>query len=334
MFAAPSSRFRFHVCCDSGILVDPKDDDAIAGAIRKIIVNRELWNTYSRNGIMNTRRHYTWEKHAATYMETLNTLSRDNEVSSLRVRVPKHSIGRRLSSLSHMIIADIDNTLLGDDREAVDRLMDQLKAHRNRIGFAVATGRSLESAANVLKEHQIIQPDIIISDVGSKIHYGKDLHYDKGWEPHISKNWKPDLMVQGLGEIDYITRQEDEHQSSHKLSYYMDPGKGRLPRIHHVLTKNRFLYTLIYSHEQYLDLLPYRASKGKATRYLSYKWEIPLTNLLVCGDSGNDEEMLKGNLRRGGGQLQPGTIPLKSGQQGIFFPGPLCRRDSGGALPL
>ena len=53
-------------------------------------------------------------------------------------------------------------------------------------------------------------------------------------------------------------------------------------------------YNLIYSHNKYVDILPYRASKGKAIRYLSYKWEIPLKNFLVCGDSGNDEEMLRG----------------------------------------
>ncbi len=52
--------------CQGGILVDPKDDAAISGAVRKIIANPELWNEYSRNGIMNTRRHYTWDSHAAT----------------------------------------------------------------------------------------------------------------------------------------------------------------------------------------------------------------------------------------------------------------------------
>jgi len=53
-------------------------------------------------------------------------------------------------------------------------------------------------------------------------------------------------------------------------------------------------YNLIYSHNKYHDILPFRACKGKAIRYLSYKWTIPLRQILVCGDSGNDEEMLRG----------------------------------------
>ncbi len=281
--------------CQGGILIDPKDDEAISGAIRKLIVDSDLWNEYSKKGIMNTRKHYTWESHAATYMETVNTLYQDNETSTLSVRVPRHSIGHRLSALSHMIITDIDNTLLGGEPADVERLVDLLTTHRDRVGFGVATGRSLESAVDVLKENNIPEPDIIISGVGSRINYGKRLYHDKGWETHISKNWKPDVMALRLEEIDFITRQEEENQTSHKLSYYMEPGKDRLPKIHHVLTKNRLLYTLIYSHEQFLDLLPYRASKGKAIRYLSYKWEIPLKQFLVCGDSGNDEEMIKGD---------------------------------------
>jgi sucrose-phosphate synthase len=74
----------------------------------------------------------------------------------------------------------------------------------------------------------------------------------------------------------------------------MKPGKDRLAMIHDRLLRNKCRYSLIYSHNKYLDILPYRASKGKAIRYLSYKWEIPLAHFLVCGDSGNDEEMLRG----------------------------------------
>jgi len=194
-----------------------------------------------------------------------------------------------------MLITDIDNTLLGGDPEEVKTLISLLKDKRREIGFGVATGRSLDLTLAVLEEHDIPIPDVIISDVGAAIHYGRALHYDKGWEAHISKNWKKDLMALRLKEIDFITPQKEDKQSAFKLSYNMTPGKDRLPRIHHVLTKNRFLYTLIYSHDKYLDILPYRASKGKAIRYLSYKWQIPLKNFLVCGDSGNDEEMLKGD---------------------------------------
>jgi len=281
--------------CSGGILVDPRNDGAISGAIRKIIANPDLWNKYSKNGIINTRRHYTWDSHVTTYMDTITTLHQDNETSTLSVRVPQHSIGHRLSALSHMVVTDIDNTLLGGNSQEVAQLMDLLNTHRNTVGFGVATGRGLESALAVLKENNIPDPDIIISEVGSRINYGKHLYHDKGWETHISKNWKPDLMALRLKEIDFVTPQEAEKQTPNKLSFYMEPGKDRLAKIHHVLTKNRFLYTLIYSHDCYLDILPYRASKGKAIRYLSYKWEIPLKQFLVCGDSGNDEEMIKGD---------------------------------------
>jgi sucrose-phosphate synthase len=74
----------------------------------------------------------------------------------------------------------------------------------------------------------------------------------------------------------------------------MDADKNNLALVHEILSKNKCHYSLIYSHQNFLDVLPYRASKGKAIRYLSNKWDIPLDSFLVCGDSGNDEEMLRG----------------------------------------
>ena len=308
--------------CQGGILVDATDSRAIATAVRKIISDSDLWGNYSKTGIISTRKHYTWKSHVHTYVETVQTLHKESEESALAVREPRHSIGRRLASLKRMVITDIDNTLLGGDKAEIDRLMALLKKHRKEVGFGVATGRSLDLTLAVLKEYGIPSPDIIISDVGAAIHYGRALHYDKGWETHISKNWKPDLMALRLGDIDFITRQEEDCQSHYKLSYDMAPGKDRLPKIHHILTKNRFWYTLIYSHNQYLDILPYRASKGKAIRYISYKWEIPLKDIMVCGDSGNDEEMLKGDpCAVVVGNYSPELAHLKPGGPGkkIYF---------------
>ena len=43
--------------------------------------------------------------------------------------------------------------------------------------------------------------------------------------------------------------------------------------------------------------MPKRSSKGRAVRYLSHKWSIPLKNTIVCGDSGNDLDMFEGSAR-------------------------------------
>jgi sucrose-phosphate synthase len=281
--------------CQSGLLVDPRDTPAIAHAIKELLTHQELWNEYSKNGIMNTRKFYTWKNHARTYVTKIKGLCREYESSDIQVRKPQHSIGYRLSDLDYMLITDIDNTLLGGGKDELTSLINLLKENSNHLGFGVATGRGLKSAQKVLEENGVMTPDIIISCVGSQIAYGKATYHDKGWETHISKNWKPRPMAACLEKLNFIKPQDLSFQGPYKLSYSMEPGKDRLARINHVLTQNRFLYTLIYSHDKYLDLLPYRASKGKALRYLGYKWEIPLKNFLVCGDSGNDEEMLKGD---------------------------------------
>ena len=84
-----------------------------------------------------------------------------------------------------------------------------------------------------------------------------------------------------------------------KISYNLDEDMSReeaLPIIHDALTKQRLAYNLIFSHGSFLDVLPYRASKGKAIRYLAAKWNIPLENIVTAGNSDNDRDMLKGNM--------------------------------------
>jgi sucrose-phosphate synthase len=67
-----------------------------------------------------------------------------------------------------------------------------------------------------------------------------------------------------------------------------------LATVHKVLYDARLSCEVIFSHGQFLDILPYRASKGKAIRYLKDKWSISPHNVMVAGDSGNDEDMLRG----------------------------------------
>ena len=55
--------------CQNGILVDSRNPEEIQSAIKKILVDETLWQTYSQNGVMGVREHYVWSAHCETYQE-------------------------------------------------------------------------------------------------------------------------------------------------------------------------------------------------------------------------------------------------------------------------
>jgi sucrose-phosphate synthase len=279
----------------NGILVDAHNPGKISSAIKKLIVNSELWKEYSNNGVVNVRRHYTWEAHVESYVGELKKLAAAGGESDYGASLPRLPVGKRLSALKYFIITDIDDTLIDERNERLGEFIKLLQNNRDCIGFAVATGRTMESAAAYLEEFNVPPPDVIISSVGTEMHYGTDRMYDRGWDTHLSHRWNGERVREVLSGFEYLTFQSDEMQRTFKVSCFMEPGKDRLAEIHRALSRAKLRYNLIYSNDQFLDVLPHRASKGKALRYFSYKWEFSLDNLIVCGDSGNDEEMLRGD---------------------------------------
>jgi sucrose-phosphate synthase len=274
---------------------------------------------------MNVRRHYTWSSHAQTYLEAVGELVKAGGQSDMQAAVASDAIGRRLARLDYFLITDIDNTLIGEDNPDLPELVALLRKHRDVIGFGIATGRTVESAAAYLEKHGIPTPDILISSVGSEIYYGKSLKYGSGWEAHIADSWNRKKIVELLKRFEFLELQEDSAQRRFKISYNMAPQKDRLPKIHSLLLHHKCRYNLIYSHQKYLDVLPYRASKGKAIRFLSYKWEIPLGHFMTCGDSGNDEEMLRGEpLGVIVGNHSPELNSLKGAKRIYFAKNPLA----------
>lgn len=304
--------------CENGILVDPLNHREITGAVKKFLMDEELWSRYSKNGIMNVRKRYTWEQHAKTYMEAVIPMANQRGAAGIRTG-NKRPVGKRLVNVERFLIADIDNTLIGADNSGLESLLLLIREKHDKLGFGVSTGRTIDAAAKILEENGVDPPDVIASSVGTEIYYGRNLEYDKGWETHIADRWDRDKVCGLLERFSFLEYQKEEAQRKFKVSYNIDPGKGRINEIHNCLVKNKCRYTLIYSHERFVDILPYRASKGKAVRYLSYKWEVPLSAFLVCGDSGNDEEMLRGEPRGVVvGNFSPELKKLK-GSKFIFF---------------
>ena len=206
----------------------------------------------------------------------------------------------------------------------MERLLALLKDQRHRIGFGVASGRYKDMVVEVLEEHGIDDLDVIISSVGAEIYYGRDLVPDKGWASHLRNKWRPERIHDALDTLSFLSLQEDENtQREFKVSYDLDKdtsSEDALPQIYDALGRCGVPHTVIFSHGVYVDVLPLRASKGKAVRYLSNKWNIPLESIATAGDSGNDADMLRG--RTSGiavGNYSEELEPLRQETGRIYF---------------
>ena len=277
--------------CQNGVLVDPLDSDAMGEAIYRAISQRSTWQRWSRAGLKGTHSTYTWAGHVATYLKEVRRILGKRQ----RGRSPFALSKNRLPTVDRVLICDIDNTLLGD-RDGLRQLLQRLHDAGDRVAFGIATGRRLDSALSVLREWGVPLPDLLITSVGSEIHYGNGMVEDIGWARHIDYRWKPEALREALQDAEGLKLQAKIDQRRFKVSYDVDPPRiDSMQKIRACLRKRDLHCKLIYSHQAYLDLLPVRASKGLAIRYLMMKWGLPPDRLLVAGDSGNDIEMLRGD---------------------------------------
>ena len=281
--------------CNNGILIDPLDTGAIAAALNNALHNRPQWRKWARSGVLGVRRHYSWDAHVAKYLKGVHKLlHRHRKQSRRHLAFSLHGERSPMPLVNRALISDIDNTLIGD-ADSLKELLALLNANAENLCWGVATGRCLIKTLQILEEHAVERPDILICSVGTDIYYGATLSPDKGWHRHIAYRWRPEEIREQLGRLDFLELQEPEKQMPFKVSYYLEDDPELLVRVHQTLQAKKIRYHLVYSHGQFLDILPYRASKGKAIRYLSYKWNIPLADVMVCGDSGNDASMLRGD---------------------------------------
>lgn len=280
--------------CRNGLLVNPLDTEAIVASLKEALSDNKRWHAWARNGLNGVRRHYTWQAHAEKYLKTLDQMLFRQRKRLRREQAALHEM-HALPLVQAMIVSDIDNTLTGDE-QALSEFIEWLDSQKGCVGFAVATGRSLELTLKVLKQWKIPRPDILITSVGSEIHYGRKLKQDDGWTRHIRHEWRRDAIENLLADVPGLRLQGPEGQREFKLSYFIDPSSAPpIKEIQALLRKHRLNAQAIYSHQAYLDILPARASKGQAIRYLAWRWGLPLNDFLVAGDSGNDREMLLGD---------------------------------------
>ncbi len=276
--------------CKNGELIDPLDKTAIASALLKFLLNDDAWEKASKNGINEVCKHYSWQAHTHLYLQKISQFK-----EKYRPLPKEHPGPGILRYRDRAIFTDIDQNMLGD-HEASQHFVSLLRLKRRFAAFGIATGRRIDSALAVMKKAGIPAPDILISSLGTRIHYGPDLTEDDFWANHIDHNWSHKQLRRVLESIPGLTIQPKNMQTPYKLSYYYHAEKA--PPLNEIVMRilqNELTVNVISSFGQFLDIVPSRASKGQALRYVSQRLDIPLEHILVAGGSGADEDMMRGN---------------------------------------
>ena len=210
-----------------------------------------------------------------------------------------------------ILATDLDRTLLPNGRWPEDsgaiELFNTL-TEEHGVCVVYVTGRSLSLTQNAIEEFGVRHPDILISDVGTAIRrFGGDgWEPDTGWDAHVrraSPGWDAEAVRDALRGIAGLVEQEREHCGPFKQSYYVNHAERKtvLENVDQRV-KGRFDEVIIYSFDSesgdgLLDLLPNSATKQTALEYISDALDVAKSQVVFCGDSGNDIDPLTAGFR-------------------------------------
>ena len=278
--------------CQNGLLADVTDPGALQGALEQAGSDRNLWRQWSDNGVEAVSRHFSWDAHVCRYLALMQERIRQVQAE------PISSVRRSAPGPSRLLVLDLDSSLelpegqpLGDLR---NRLMD--KTFGSTCGLVILTGRSLALARQRYTELRLPDPQVWITRSGTDIHHGPLLTPDTAWQQRISKAWNREAVLEAMEDLhDHITLQEPAHQGLFKVSYRLRAANpDLLSLVHQRLRRDGLQAQPQLRCHWFLDVLPQRASRSEAIRFLALSWGLPLEQVMVVASQQGDAELLEG----------------------------------------
>ena len=212
-----------------------------------------------------------------------------------------------------LLCSDMDRTILpnGDQEESSEvRSVLRLLVERPEIHIAYVSGRDKNLIQEAITEYDLPFPEYAVGDVGTTIYEltGNNWTPWEDWFREIAKDWngsESEDLTGILKGFDNLKLQEPEKQNRFKLSYYADKnanGRQLVDQIQAYLSKQKLSSRIIWSVDEQrnsglVDILPQRASKLHAIRYLMDQKGYRKSKVVFCGDSGNDLNVLISDIQ-------------------------------------
>jgi len=218
-----------------------------------------------------------------------------------------------ITAASLLLCSDLDRTLLpnGNAPESpAARVHLRRLAQRRELTLAYVSGRHKALIRQAIARYEIPVPAYAIGDVGTSIYEitGEQWQLWPDWDREIAKDWKGrprQTLAALLSDFDSLSLQEPEKQNRHKLSYYTDEkvdSEGLVQSVRRRLEAEDLQVGIVWSvdeqrHLGLLDILPQRATKLHAVRFLSRRTSVAPERVVYAGDSGNDMAVLTSEIR-------------------------------------
>jgi HAD superfamily hydrolase (TIGR01484 family) len=212
-----------------------------------------------------------------------------------------------------LLCSDLDRTILpnGEAPESpVARAVLRRIARRAEIRLVYVSGRNRKLIKDAIENYRLPLPDFAIGDVGTTIYDLEKGSWNEwtAWNEEISKDWPEGGTDELAGKLSNMTRlrlQEPEKQNRFKLSYYTDADVDQVrlvQRIRDRLEGPDVRVNVIWSVDEQrdvglIDVLPERANKVHAVKFLAVNKGVSKWHVVYAGDSGNDLAVMVSDIQ-------------------------------------
>lgn len=199
-----------------------------------------------------------------------------------------------------LLVSDIDGTLLegGRPTEGLAVLRRVLAVHTEKVALVYATGRSFSSTWSLVEDGVLPVPDAVAPFVGTEMWFPGWSGPERRYRETLMEGWDRAGAMEVIGDLNGVRLQAEEFQSELKASFEISSGTTVM-ELEALLSARGIRARVVYSCGRYLDVLPERAGKGNAVDYVRRAFGAATGDVLTCGDSGNDLDMLLDPRTRG-----------------------------------
>lgn len=192
-----------------------------------------------------------------------------------------------------LFATDLDGTLLGNPESAqrFKQTWESLARERRPL-LVFNSGRTVTDTLSLITSRRLPQADYIVGGVGTQLFDCRERKPVPEFDAQFGEGWDLAKVEQIMKAMPGVESQPPEFLHPYKSSWYLHHAdRQKIEELRRRFAEAGLNVTVVYSSLRDLDVLPSLADKGNAVAWLCRRIGIPLTEVLVAGDTANDSAM-------------------------------------------